>query len=126
MSSSNVETVTQTADKIKVGLAIAVFLGGLLAFYLLNQQPIAIRLLAILLGAVAALVIAWFSEPGQRFIGFSRESVQEARKVVWPTRDETLKMTGIVFLFVVIMAIFLWLTDKSIEFLLYDLLLGWR
>ena len=126
MSSTNVETVTQTSDKLKIGLAVAVFLGGLLAFYLLNEQPIAIRLLAILAGAILALVIAWFSEPGQRFIGFSRESVQEARKVVWPTRDETLKMTGIVFLFVVIMAIFLWLTDKSIEFLLYDLLLGWR
>jgi preprotein translocase subunit SecE len=47
-------------------------------------------------------------------------------KVVWPSRKESLQMTGYVFAFVVVMALFLWLADKTIEWLLYDLILGWR
>ena len=50
----------------------------------------------------------------------------EAKKVVWPTRKETVQTTGIVFAFVLVMAIMLWITDKSLEWVLYDLVLGWK
>ncbi len=70
--------------------------------------------------------MAWFTEPGQRFFGFAQESVAETKKVVWPNRKETVQTTGVVFAFVVVMAIFLWLTDKSLEWVLYDLILGWK
>ena len=61
-----------------------------------------------------------------RFFIFGREAVAESKKVVWPSRKETLQTTGVVFVFMVVMAIFLWLTDKSLEWLLYDVVLGWK
>jgi preprotein translocase SecE subunit len=66
------------------------------------------------------------SEPGKQLIGFGRDSVKEVRKVVWPTRKEAMQMTGYVFAFVFVMALYLWLTDKTLEWVLYDLVLGWR
>ncbi|HRA82475.1 MAG TPA: preprotein translocase subunit SecE, partial [Thauera sp.] len=74
----------------------------------------------------AGVAVAWFSEPGRRSVGFARESITETKKVVWPSRKETVQTTGLVFAFVVVMAIFLWLTDKSLEWVLYDLVLGWK
>ena len=71
-------------------------------------------------------MIALVSQSGRRFIGFSQLSVDEARKVVWPTRKETIQTTLIVFAFVLVMALFLWLADKVLEWVLYDLILGWR
>jgi preprotein translocase subunit SecE len=114
------------ADRIKVGLAVLLFVAGLAGFYLLADAPLVARIGSILLGLVLGLVTAWFSEPGRRFISYAREALAETRKVHWPTRKETVQMTAIVFGFVLIMAIFLWLTDKSIEWILYDLILGWR
>ena len=66
------------------------------------------------------------SEPGKRFIGFAREAYEEAKRVTWPTRDETLKTTLVVFGFVGAMALFLFLVDKGVEKLLYDWVLGWK
>ncbi len=80
-----------------------------------------------LLGLMVVAVAVFFtSEPGKQLIAYGRDSIKEARKVVWPTRKEALQMTGYVFAFVVVMALFLWLTDKTLEWLLYDLVLGWR
>ena len=66
------------------------------------------------------------SEQGRQLIAFGRESFREVKKVVWPTRKEAVQMTLYVFAFVTIMAIFLWLTDKTLEWVLYDLILGWK
>jgi preprotein translocase subunit SecE len=126
MATQNVETVSSTADKAKVSLAFAVLVAGVLGFYYLAQQPMVLRVASVLGGLVLALVIAWFSEPGRRFIGFARESYQETRRVVWPDRKETLQTTLVVFGFVFVMAVFLWLVDKSLEWVLYDLILGWK
>ena len=52
--------------------------------------------------------------------------MREVNKVVWPTRKESTQMTLYVFAFVVIMALFLWLTDKTLEWVFYDLILGWK
>ncbi len=124
---SNVETVTSLGDKFKVVLALAAAAGGVAAYYWLGDAtPKVLRVLAVLAGFALALAIAWFSEPGRRFMGFSRESYQETRRVVWPARKETLQTTAAVFAFVVIMAIFLFAVDKTIEWTLYDLLLGWK
>ena len=76
----------------------------------------------LVLGAGVALV----SSPGQSFIEFARESYREVRKVVWPTRKEAGQMTGLVFAFVVIMALFLWSADKLIEWVIFSLVLGWK
>jgi preprotein translocase subunit SecE len=67
-----------------------------------------------LAGVVLAAVLAWFTAPGKQFYGYSQEAVEETKKVVWPTRKETFQMTGVVMLFVVVMALFLWMVDASL------------
>lgn len=126
MSNPGVQTVNSAAERLKVGLAIAVFIAGLAGFYVLADQPMIVRVGSILLGMAAAIAIAWFSEPGRRFLAYARDSYHEVRRVVWPNRKETVQMTAIVFAFVVIMAFFLWLVDKVIGWVLYGLLLGWQ
>jgi preprotein translocase subunit SecE len=85
-----------------------------------------LRILAVVAGIVAGAALAWFSEPGRQFAVFAGESITEVKKVVWPTRKETIQTTAAVFAFVVVMAVFLWLTDKGLEWVLYDLIMGWR
>jgi preprotein translocase subunit SecE len=114
------------ADKIKFALALLLLVAGVAGFYLLSEQATIIRVLAVLAGVASATAVAWNTEPGQVFFGFAKEAAGEAKKVVWPSRKETLQTTGLVFAFVVVMALFLWLTDKSVEWVLYDVVLGWR
>ncbi len=114
------------ADKIKLALALLLVGAGIAGFYLLSEQAAVVRLLAVLAGVGAAAAVALQSEVGRQFLGFSKDSISEAKKVVWPSRKETMQSTGIVFVFVVVLALFLWLTDKSLEWVLYDLVLGWR
>ena len=73
-----------------------------------------------------SVAMFFISEPGRQFIAFGRDSVREVRKVVWPTRNEAMQMTGYVFAFVTVMGLFMWVTDKTLEWVLYDLILGWR
>ena len=126
MATTQVETVTSGADKAKVGAAIALVVGSLAAFYLLSKQGQIAQWGALIVGLVAAVAIFLTSEPGKEFIAFGRDAWREVRKVVWPTRKEAIQMTAYVFGFVVIMALFLWLTDKTLEWVFYDLILGWK
>ena len=114
------------ADKLKFILALLLLAAGLTGFYLLADQPMILRVLAVLAGLGAGIAVAWFTAPGKRFFDFSREAVVETKKVVWPSRKETMQTTGIVFAFVLVMAIVLWTTDKGLEWVLYDLILGWK
>jgi preprotein translocase subunit SecE len=113
------------ADRIKFALALLLVAAGVAGFYFLSEQPLILQVLSVLAGLVAGAAVAWFTEPGQRFFVFAKEAWTETKKVVWPSRKETFQTTGAVFAFVVAMAIFLWLTDKSLEWVLYDLILGW-
>ena len=114
------------ADKIKFALALLLVTAGVAGFYLLGEAALILRVLSVLAGVIAGTAVAWFTEPGQRFFVFSQEAWTEAKKVAWPSRKETVQTTGVVFAFVVVMAIFLWLTDKSLEWVFYDLILGWK
>ena len=125
-TNTQVETVSTAADKAKLAVAALLVVGGVVAYYLLVKQDLWLRVIA-LLALVACGVAAFFiSEPGRQLISYGRDSVRETRKVVWPARKEALQMTGYVFAFVVVMALFLFLTDKTLEWVLYDLILGWR
>jgi preprotein translocase subunit SecE len=127
MSNSNIQTVTSIADRIKLILAVLVIIAGIVSFSVLeNQLAAPVRIVIFILSLFLAAGIAAISEPGRRFMGFAQESYYEVRKVVWPTRKETTQMTGIVFAFVAVMGIFLWLLDKSLEWVLYSIVLGWR
>ncbi|ATE61010.1 preprotein translocase subunit SecE [Thauera sinica] len=114
------------ADKLKFALALALVAAGVVGFYLLSEQAMVLRVLSVFAGVIAGAAVAWFSEPGRRFADFARDAITETKKVVWPSRKETVQTTGLVFAFVVIMAVFLWVTDKGLEWVLYDLILGWK
>jgi preprotein translocase subunit SecE len=113
-------------DTIKLIFSAALGVAGIWGYYLLGEAPIVLRVLSVAGGIVAGFVVSTFTEPGQRALRFAREAIVELRKVVWPTRKETMQTTAAVFAFVVAMAVFLWLTDKSLEWVLYDFILGWK
>lgn len=123
---SQVETVSTGADKARLVGAALLLVAAVGAFYALGRQDLWLRVGALLVLLVAAVGVFFTSDPGRRLIAFGRDSWREVKKVVWPTRNEALQMTGYVFAFVVVMALFLWLTDKTLEWVLYDLILGWR
>ena len=126
MATSQVETVSTGADKAKLFAVVALVVMSVAAFYLLAKQGSVVQWGALLVGLAVAVVVFLISEPGRQFLAFARDAWREVKKVVWPTRKESLQMTAYVFAFVVVMALFLWLTDKSVEWVLYDIILGWR
>ena len=113
-------------DKIQITVAILLVIAGVVLFSVLSDKPTIARLGAMFGCFLAAGVIAWFTEPGREFVQYAKESIEEAKKVVWPTRKETMQSTGVIFVFVFVMALFLWLTDKTLEWVMYDLILGWK
>ena len=113
-------------DKAKLVVAVAMVALGVWGYYWLADSALVLRVLAVIAGLLAAGAVAWWSEPGKQFAVFAGESLEEVKKVVWPTRKETIQTTAAVFAFVVVMAVFLWLTDKTLEWALYDLVLGWK
>ena len=121
-----VETVSTGADKAKLAGSVILLLASIVAFYYLSKQDLWMRVSALLVLIAAAVALFFTSEPGKQLVAFGRDSVREVKKVVWPTRKEAGQMTGYVFAFVLVMALFMWLTDKTLEWALYDLVLGWR
>jgi preprotein translocase subunit SecE len=124
MSQISVEPENKTSWMlILAGLVVIL---SLVAYYTLASQTIWMRLAVLLGGFSVAIVIAAVSADGKRFLAYAKESVAEAKKVVWPSRKETTQMTLIVFAFVVVMALFLWTADKLIEWLVFSVFLGWK
>ena len=105
------------ADKIKIVLAALLVIAGLAGFYYFADSPAILRVASVLAGFAAASVVFWMTVPGKNFYVYAQESVAETKKVVWPTRKETLQTTGIVFVFVLVMSLFLWAVDSSLLFI---------
>mgnify|MGYP003465520582 CR=1 FL=1 len=125
-TNTQVETVSTGADKAKLAGAAVLLVAGVAAFYLLGKQDLWLRALALIALMAAAVAVFFTSESGKQLIAFGKDSIRETKKVVWPTRKEAMQMTGYVFAFVFVMALFLWVTDKTLEWVLYDLVLGWK
>lgn len=125
-ASQQVETVSTGADKAKLGAAIALLIAGIAGFYFLAKQGQLAQWGVLIVAVVAALAVFFTAETGKELVAFGRDSWKEVKKVVWPTRKEAIQMTAYVFAFVVVMALFLWLTDKTLEWVFYDLILGWK
>ena len=102
------------ADKIKLLVAFLLVAAGIAGFYYLQNSAAVLRLASVLVGMLLATGVAWTSEPGKRFFAFGKDSVAEAKRVVWPSRKETLQTTGVVILFTIVMALFLWAVDASL------------
>ena len=121
-----VETVSTGADKAKLAGAVVLLLASIVVFYFLGKQDLWLRVTALLLVLAAAVALFFTSESGKQLVAFGRDSVRETKKVVWPTRKEAGQMTGYVFAFVFLMALYMWITDKTLEWLIFDVVLGWR
>ena len=109
-------------ERIKIAVAALVVVGGFVAFYWMADRALVLRLAALLGALAVAVVILCFTQPGQTFLAFARESWDEAKRVVWPTRKETLQTTGVVFAFVFLMAFFLWVVDTGLLWVTQKLL----
>jgi preprotein translocase subunit SecE len=107
-------SIYSSQDKIKLAVAGVVVLAAIVGYYVLANSPFALRAGLVVAGLVVALVIAWTSQPGKDFIVYCQDSTTETKKVVWPSRKETLQTTGVVVAFVIVMAIFLWAVDASL------------
>jgi preprotein translocase subunit SecE len=126
MATSEVQTVSAAGEKIRLASVGVLVLAGFVAYYLLAAQGPWVQWAGLLVGLVAALVVYFTTESGRQLVAFGRDAVRETKKVVWPERKEALQITLYVFAFVVVMALFLWLTDKTLEWVFYDLILGWK
>ena len=105
------EVVTNKLDTFKLLLAIAILIGGIVGFYYYEAESQLYRVLGVVFAAAVAIAISSTTNIGQNLIGFGREARMEVRKVVWPTRQETVQTTFMVLVAVIIIGIFLWLID---------------
>jgi preprotein translocase subunit SecE len=126
MATTQIQTVNTGADKAKLAAASVMVVVALAGFYLLDKQGSLVQWAALLVGLGVAVAVFFSSETGKELVAFGRDAWREVKKVVWPARKEAIQITAYVFGFVLVMAMFLWLTDKTLEWLLYDLILGWK
>ena len=105
-------------DNLKIALAVACVVAGIWGYYYFADTALVLRVLMVMGGLVAAGAVAWLSTPGKEFFAFAQEAWQEAGRVSWPTRKETIQTTGIVFAFVVVMALFLFSVDTTLAWIL--------
>ena len=104
-------------DRVKIALAVACVIAGVSAYYYFSETALVLRVLMVMGGLVAAGAVAWLSTPGKEFFAFAQEAWQEAGRVAWPTRKETVQTTLVVFAFVVIMALFLFAIDTTLAWI---------
>ena len=126
MATTQVQTVSTGAEKAKLAAAAVLALGSLIAFYMLAKQGPLVQWAVLLVVLTVAVGVFVTSEAGKQLLAFGRDAWKEVKKVVWPERKEAMQITAYVFGFVLIMAVFLWLTDKTLEWVFYDLILGWK
>ncbi|MCW5621896.1 MAG: preprotein translocase subunit SecE [Burkholderiales bacterium] len=110
-------------DKIKLAIAFIIVIAGIWGFYQLGASPMIARVGAILGGIVVALALAWTTEQGKRFYAYTQDAITETKKVAWPTRKETMQSTGVVVAFVIVMAVFLWIVDALLAWIV-ELMIG--
>lgn len=115
MATSRADVPSSSADNLKIAGAVAVVIVALVTFYMFADESLLMRVLALLVAAGVAAALYYQTERGRRTVGFFRDARTEVRKVVWPTRQETMQTTLTVFVIVVIIGIFLWLLDMMLS-----------
>ena len=105
------ETGPSILDTLKLVLAVAFLVGGIVGYYYYEDESILLRVAGVLAGVVMAAVLAMLTDKGRELWRFIQGSRIELRKVIWPTRQETLQTTLTVFVFVLILSIFFWGLD---------------
>lgn len=112
------EATASGMDVFKLAISIGLLIAGVIAFYIFADQPLLYRVLGIVAAVIIAAIIALTTARGRSFAGFMQAARTEVRKMVWPTRAETLQTTIVVFIIVVILAIFLWIIDRVLTTLI--------
>ncbi len=112
------EATASTMDTVKLGLSLLILVAGIGAFYQFEDESLLLRVIGLLALAGVAVFVALQSKPGKSVWSFAVESRTEVRKVVWPSRQETMQTTLIVFVMVLILGIFLWLVDMLLAYIL--------
>ena len=123
---SQTQIIDASSSKWGVWASILIIIAAFVAYVFIPLQPAYLKSLLLAAGFVVAAVVYFVSPSGKSFIAFAKDAVRETKKVVWPTRKEVLQMAGVVFLFVFVMALFILGVDKTIEWVLYDLILRWK
>ena len=108
---SEIEAGSQKLDTFKLGLALLIIVAGLVCFYLFDDYSLLFRVIGLLVGVGICVAIALQTAKGKEIWGYFRDAQIEVRKVVWPTRQETIQTTLIVIVMVILVAIILWLLD---------------
>ena len=103
-----------TTDKVKLAIAIVIVIAGVAGYYVLANQAAWMRWLSVIASLVLAGVVVAFSRYGSEFRRFVELARIELRKIVWPTRQETLQTTLVVFGFVIVAGVFFWLLDLAL------------
>jgi preprotein translocase subunit SecE len=101
-------------DKAKLAVAIVLVVGGIFAYYWFDNQSVWLRTAYVLIGTAAALALAWQTQIGRATLSFILSSRNEVRKMVWPTRQETVQTTLFVLLTVLVVGVFMWLLDLGL------------
>jgi preprotein translocase subunit SecE len=114
MSEQQEAVQSSGADKAKLVIAILLVVGGIFAYYWFETQAIWMRAAYVLVGTGAALALAWQTHMGRATLGFILSSRNEVRKMVWPTRQETMQTTLFVLLTVLVVGVFMWVLDLAL------------
>ena len=123
---SQTQIIDASSSKWGVWASILIIIAAFVAYVFIPLQPAYLKSLLLAAGFVVAAVVYLVSPSGKSFIAFAKDAVRETKKVVWPTHKEVLQMAGVVFLFIFVMALFILGVDKTIEWVLYDLILRWK
>jgi preprotein translocase subunit SecE len=113
----------------KVSLTLVIFmLFGILSFSFFDANKLYpnLQLIGTVIFIILFILVFLFSDLRLHVIDYLMSSYFEAKKVVWPEKNEVFKITMSVFLFVVFMGIFLWIVDTSLGWFVYDIILDWR
>lgn len=98
-------------DTVKLIIAMAILVGGVFGFYYFEDESQLLRVLGVIGMSILSFVVVTTTAIGKKGLGFAKDSRTEVRKVVWPTRQETVQTTLAVLVMVLIVAIMLWLVD---------------
>jgi preprotein translocase subunit SecE len=110
-------------DKVKLAAAVVLVVAGLVGFYYFDELSVLLRAGMVIVGVIAGAAVALTSSQGQAAWEFAKGARMELRKVVWPTRRETIQGTGIVLLMVIVVGLYLWILDTALFWIVYDLVL---
>jgi len=111
---TKVETEPTMVDTAKLAGAVAIALVGFVAYYYFGDASVALRSLGVLVALGLAAFVGFQSAQGQSLWRFIQAARTELRRVVWPTREETIQTTIAVLVFALIMGVFFWLLDLGL------------